>query len=138
MAQLARRAGVRADTIRYYERLGLITGTDRTASGYRVFGPEQIDRIAFIRKAQTLGFSLEEIKQVLDLRGSGKVPCEAVIELAERRLGQTEKQLATLTSLRNKLRQYVDHWKRNKDEEACAATHFCNLIEEIPLDSASK
>ncbi len=132
---LAKRAGVSVDTIRYYEKIGLLPPADRTQSGYRNYGPLAKDRLIFIQKAQRLGFSLGEIKRVLDQRGTGELPCATVISMAQTRLDDVESQLAALTILRGTLRKHLIKWKRSSNREACAATQFCNLIEEIELDN---
>lgn len=130
---LARQAGVSVDTVRYYERIGLIPRPGRTPAGYRSFEPSSIDRLFFIQKAQKLGFTLEEIKRVLDQRGTGALPCDTVISMAQTRLDAVESQLAELSSLRDTLCKHLRQWKRSSTSAACAATQFCNLIEEIDL-----
>ena len=130
---LAKHAGVSVDTIRYYEKIGLLPPPDRTQSGYRTYGPLAKHRLVFIQKAQKLGFSLEEIKRVLDQRGTGELPCGAVISMAQTRLNAVESQLAELTTLGKTLRKHLRKWKRSSNEKACTATQFCNLIEEIEL-----
>lgn len=87
---LAKNAGVSVDTIRYYEKIGLLPVADRTQSGYRTYGPLARNRLIFIQKAQKLGFSLDEIKRVLDQRGTGELPCDAVIAMAQTRLNAVE------------------------------------------------
>lgn len=133
IGQLASEAGVHADTIRYYERIRILPKPRRNNSGYRVYNLDTVTRIAFIQKAQTLGFSLEEIKDILDLRGTGKFPCDSVIQIAEMRLGDVEQKLATLTVLQGSLKKNIRRWKRQSNNKACAASQFCNLIEEIEI-----
>ena len=136
VGQLARQAGVKSDTVRFYERAGLLPRPERTAAGYRTYPPEVGNRLRFIRQAQALGLSLDEIKRVLRMRDSGKLPCDFVIELAQRRLREVERELAGLEGVRDALRRYVRHWKRTANPDACAAVQFCNLIEEIELKLA--
>ena len=133
VGQLARQAGVKADTVRFYERAGLLPHPERTAAGYRAYPSDAANRLRFIRQAQALGLSLDEIKRVLRMRDSGKLPCDYVIELAERRLREVERELAGLQGVRDSLRRYVRHWKRTANPDACAAVQFCNLIEEVEL-----
>ena len=130
---LARQAGVSVDTVRYYEKIGLMPRSGRTPVGYRTFGPSAIDRLLFIQKAQKLGFTLDEIRHVLDQRGTGELPCNAVITMAQTRLDAVESQLAELAAFRDTLRKLLRKWKRSSTSEACAATRFCNLIEEVEL-----
>ena len=138
VGQLARQAGVKSDTVRFYERAGLLPHPERTAAGYRAYPPKAANRLRFIRQAQVLGLSLGEIKRVLRMRDSGKLPCDFVIELAQRRLREVERELADLEGVRDSLRRYVRHWKRTANPDACAAVQFCNLIEEIELKLAPK
>lgn len=138
VGQFARHAGVKADTVRFYERAGLLPRPERTAAGYRAYPPEAMNRLRFIRQAQALGLTLEEIKRVLRMRDSGALPCDYVIELAARRLREVERELTGLQVVRDSLRRYVRHWKRTANPDACAAAQFCNLIEEIELNLAPK
>ena len=138
VGQLARQAGVKADTVRFYERAGLLPHPERTAAGYRDYPPETAARLRFIRQAQALGLSLDEIKRVLRMRDSGKLPCDFVIELTVRRLREVEREVAGLKAVRDSLRRYVRHWKRTANSDACASAEFCNLIEEIEIKVAPK
>jgi DNA-binding transcriptional MerR regulator len=137
VGQLARLAGLKSDTLRFYERAGLMPKAERTAGGYRAYGPDAVERLHFIRKAQALGFSLDQIKRILRLRQSGSLPCDYVIELAEQRLKETDQELTRLEQFRTALGRYVRHWKRTASHDACAATQFCNLIEEIDVAVAN-
>lgn len=134
VGQVARLTGVKPDTLRFYERSGLMPKADRTSGGYRAYGPQALARVQFIRKAQTLGFTLDQVKRILQLRQSGSPPCDYVIRLAEERLQQTEQELRQLEKFRDALGRYVRHCKRTVSPAACAATQFCNLIEQIDVD----
>lgn len=103
---LAAAAGVRIDTLRYYERSGLLLPATRRASGYREYGDAELRRLRFIRRAQQLGFSLDEIGELLQLVGAGG-DRSAVRALAEVRLTDIEQRLQRLTSLRDTLRDLV-------------------------------
>ena len=133
MAEIARLAGIKPDTLRFYEKAGLMPKTQRTPGGYRTYGQDAVKRLHFIRKAQALGFSLDQIKRILRLRQSGSLPCDYVIGLAEQRLKETETELRRLQRFRVALERYVGHWKRTANHDACAATQFCNLIEDIDV-----
>ena len=137
VGQIASLGGVKTDTLRFYERAGLMPKTERTAGGYRAYGPGAVERLRFIRKAQALGFSLDQVKRILRLRQSGSLPCDYVIELAEQRLKETDQELRRLKQFRAALGRYVHHWKRTANHDACAARQFCNLIEEIDVGAAS-
>ena len=134
VGHVARLTGVKPDTLRFYERSGLMPKADRTSGGYRTYGAQALARVQFIRKAQTLGFTLDQVKRILRLRQSVSPPCDYVIQLAEERLQQTEQQLRQLEAFRDALRRYVRHCKRTVNPDACSATQFCNLIEQIDVN----
>ena len=129
IGQLAREAGVKADTVRFYERQKLLPAPPRTGSGYRVYDGAALSRLRFIRKAQALGFSLDEIRRILSLRGHGKETCRCVLSIAEATLSQTEAKLRELQSFRDALEKNVERWRRQADAGGIAAAEFCKLIE---------
>ena len=131
VGEIARLAGIKSETLRFYEKAGLMPKARRTPSGYRAYSQEAVTRLHFIRKAQALGFSLDQVKRILRLRQSGSLPCNYVIQLAEQRLKEAGQELRRLEQFRAALDRYVRHWKRTASHDACAATQFCNLIEEI-------
>src|SRR5260221_4884653 len=96
VGELAERAGVGVQTLHYYERLGLLPKPERSSANYRLYAPEALRRVQFIKKAQAVGFTLEEIKQVLKFQKPGAIRCRAVTELGERRLRELDAQLELL------------------------------------------
>jgi DNA-binding transcriptional MerR regulator len=100
IAELARAVGVPTDTIRYYERVGLLPPPRRTPGGYRDYEPRAVDRLRFIQGAQRLGLRLVDIGHLLAVRDTGQCPCEPAGELLRRRLGDVDAQIAQLTALR--------------------------------------
>ena len=102
---LARRAGVRIDTVRYYERSGLLAPRARLASGYRRYGPLEISRLRFIRRAQALGFTLGEIRELLAL--SKRRDVARIKRTAQEKLADVERRLADLRRVRDGLRTLV-------------------------------
>ncbi len=100
VAQLAETVGVSGDTIRYYERAGLLPRPTRTRSGYRTYGAEAIDRLRFIQGAQRLGLRLKDIADLLSVRDTGQCPCEPAEQLLRRRLAELDAELARLQALR--------------------------------------
>jgi len=106
IGRLARRAGVGIDTVRFYERARLLPRPGRTASGYRTYGDEDVARLRFIRRAKALGFSLEEISELLAL-SAGKGGRASVKALAERRLHDLDAKIRELTSMRDTLKHYT-------------------------------
>ena len=119
--QAAEASGVSAQTLRYYEQRGLVDGVGRRASGYRVYSDEQVRVVRFIRRAQELGFTLEEVAGLLKLRRA-KAPRASVRALAERHLADLESRLADLVRMRDALRTLTD---------ACAHGHDprCPILE---------
>ncbi len=104
VGQLAARAGVRADTIRYYERAGLLPVPQRTGGEHRRYGAADVDRLLFIRGAQRLGLRLAEIGELLAVRDTGACPCEPAADLLQRHVAQIEEDIRRLSALRDQLR----------------------------------
>ena len=105
IGQLATRAGVSIDTVRYYERSGLLAPQGRLASGYRRYGDLEVSRLRFIRRAQELGFSLKDIRDLLGLSKQRDVA--RVKRAAERKLAEVEERLVALTRVRDGLATLV-------------------------------
>ena len=103
VGQLASRAGVRADTIRYYEREGLLPVPQRTEGEHRRYGRADVDRLLFIRGAQRLGLRLAEISDLLTVRDTGVCPCEPAAGLLRRHVAQIEQEIERLSALRGEL-----------------------------------
>lgn len=125
IGEVARRAGVPAATIRYYESLGLMKPAGRSASGYRRYGEPAIEELRFIRKAQSLGFSLDEIGEILNLARSGTVPCSRVLSLAHQHLDAVEERIRQLQQFRDALSNEIRRWD---EQTAAACDGVCHLI----------
>lgn len=129
IGRLAAAAGVGIDTVRFYERAGLMPRPQRTGSGYRSYGPDDVSRMQFIRRAKALGFALDEIAELLNLsRGQGGR--EGVKALAQRRLRNLDERIAELTRMREVLGAY---------ERRCSGTGAvagCPIIEAVVAKSA--
>jgi len=104
VGQLAARAGVRTDTIRYYEREGLLPDPHRTEGEHRRYGDADVDRLLFIRGAQRLGLRLAEIRDLLAVRDTGACPCEPASDLLRRHVSQIEQDIRRMSALRDELR----------------------------------
>jgi DNA-binding transcriptional MerR regulator len=100
VVELARAVGVPTDTVRYYERVGLLPPPRRTAGGYRDYDAGAVDRLRFIQGAQRLGLRLVDIGHLLAVRDTGHCPCEPAAELLRRRLDDVDEEIARLTALR--------------------------------------
>jgi MerR family mercuric resistance operon transcriptional regulator len=103
VGQLASRAGVRPDTIRYYERAGLLPRPRRTGGDHRRYGAADVDRLLFIRGAQRLGLRLAEIRDLLAVRETGVCPCGPAEVLLREHVSEIDREMARLTALRAEL-----------------------------------
>ena len=126
IGQLAKAAGVKADTVRFYERRGLLPRAARTDGGYRTYDERSLQKLRFIKKAQALGFSLDEVGRILSLR-KGRETCQCVIGMAEATLSETDLKLKQLRAFRKGLADNLERWKTAPGGKAGA--EFCALIE---------
>ena len=124
IGQLARRAGVRPSAIRYYEAHGILSRPVRSSNSYRLYGPEVITLLQFVIQAKGLGFSLDEVRQLID-SSKNEPPCVLCRELIKRHLAEIEGELSRLRLLRNRLRRLAQH---PLPEEANG--RVCPLIED--------
>jgi DNA-binding transcriptional MerR regulator len=108
--ELARLTGVSTDTLRHYERLGLLPKPPRTDGGYRAYPPHSLERVRLIRRALNVGFSLPELKTILKMRDAGEVPCRRVQAMAESKLEQVKQQIQDLVEMRDQLEVMLKHW----------------------------
>ena len=108
--ELAKLAGVSTDTLRHYDRKGLLPLPPRTAGGYRRYPTEALARVRLIRRALVIGFSLDELARVLRERAAGGAPCQKVRGIVQSRLTQLNQQLADLELLKRDLHAILDDW----------------------------
>lgn len=101
VAELARAVGLTADTIRYYERVGLLPPPARTPAGYRAYDPDAAERLRFIQGCQRLGLRLSDIRDLLAIRDTGQCPCEPAEQLLRRRLDELNAEMTRLAALRS-------------------------------------
>lgn len=131
---LAKRTGTKVQTIRYYEQIGLLPEPGRTDGGQRRYGEDDLDRLAFIRHARQLGFTLQAIRELLDLSDNPARSCAEVDRIAHRQLKEVEARIARLEALRKELRRMVRECRRDtvsdcrvlevlRDHGACLADH---------------
>jgi DNA-binding transcriptional MerR regulator len=130
IGEVARRSGVGIETLRFYEKLGLIDSPRRTASGYRLYTADIIERLEFIRRAQVLGFSLSEIARIIAEKEAGQSPCSDVREIVRRRLQDLDEQMREMKRYRDELATALEEWDRVGDREG----HICGLIEGTSLN----
>jgi len=128
IGELAKRSAVTVQTVRFYERLRLLPEPQRKDSGYRVYSEPDLKRLLFVRHAKSLGFSLDEIREILRMRERGHCPCADVVSIAQRHLRTVEQQITQLSKFRDGLNQAVNRWKRSGKQTISADT-ICVLIE---------
>jgi Hg(II)-responsive transcriptional regulator len=132
ISQLAKQAQVNVETVRYYERRGLLPQPPRRASGYRQYSPDDLAYLQFIRRAQTLGFSLKEIAELLALRVDPTMNCYDVRERAERKLADVDAKIRALEGMQVALQQLV---------AACSGqgpTSACPILEALETQEDSE
>jgi MerR family mercuric resistance operon transcriptional regulator len=128
IGEVAKQAGVTVQTMRFYERSGLLPRPERTESGYRVYAPSDLRRVQLIRQAKRLGFSLEEVKRILRLRQQGSCPCGEVIGMLEKHLRDTDEQIRQLQRFRLELAGTLADWK-GSGNKGIPGDVICGLIE---------
>ena len=131
--QVARKSSVSSKTLRYWETLGLLPRPSRTHTNYRLYTPSVLERVIFIRKAKSLGFTLSEIRQIFELCHDHTAPCEKVVDWAAGKINALETQIEALKQLRERLIQYHRKWKRKGAYPPMKPKEICCLIEEVPL-----
>lgn len=104
IGQLGRAADTKVETIRYYEKIGLLPEPRRTSGNYRLYAAEHVQRLGFIRRARDLGFSTGDIRELLKLAAHGEQPCEGVDQIVARHLETTAQKIEALMRLRRELR----------------------------------
>ena len=128
IGELARRTGVHIETIRYFEKVGLLDKPDRTEGGHRVYAEQHVRALSFIRRARELGFTPDEVRAILNLGGPGKACCDEVEAIAVHHLDQVRRKIADLARLERLLASTV---------ERCSGGHVpeCAVIDM--LDNAA-
>ena len=114
IGDLAKATGTQAETIRYYERIGLLTPPKRTAGNYRLYGKGDVDRLGFVRRSRGLGFSIEEIRALLSLADQRDRDCGEIDALAQRHLSNVERKLDDLGRLAEELRHIIGQCRGGK------------------------
>lgn len=125
IGDVAARAGLSAPAIRYYESVGLLAPAPRSVTGYRHYNETTIEELRFIKKAQALGFALEEIGEILKLSRAGKTPCSHVLDLARRHLAAVDERVKQLSRFRDSLAGELAKWDGVK-EPTCGG--LCQII----------
>jgi DNA-binding transcriptional MerR regulator len=135
--ELSRAAGVSADTLRHYERMGVLAEAPRTSSGYRIYPAGSLERVNMIRHALRLGFSLAELADVLRTRDGGGVPCAKVMALLESKIALLERHITELQCMRKHMKQIATDWSlRLGQSEPGKRVHLLHSLNSIPVPTA--
>ena len=142
VSKLAEQVGTSADTVRYYERIGLLPETERSPSGYRLYGEEAVERLRFIKQAQRFGLRLEAIGELLDVRRRGLCPCGHTRRMLEDRVAELDEEMSSLARLRADIAEMVDDlpaagaagadWQCNSE---LMQIGLANPFRELPTDN---
>jgi DNA-binding transcriptional MerR regulator len=134
IGEAAGRAGVSADTIRYYERLKLLPRAPRSEGGFRLFTPETIERVRFIKQAQGIGFSLNEIKQLL--AGGGAKECKRIRDILQRKIAEIDGRVKSLQEFRRALARHLKACDEQLANNGAAAK--CPVIVRMTKTASEK
>jgi MerR family Zn(II)-responsive transcriptional regulator of zntA len=132
VGELAAHFGLNPKTIRYYEEIGLLPRAGRSDSGYRLYDERDVERLGFIRRAKTLGLSLDEIRDILAVQQEGAPPCDQVLSLIDTKISAIDRRMAELATFRAELASLQATWT-NEDErvrQAATSACICPIIEQ--------
>ncbi len=129
IGRLAKEAGVNLETVRFYERRGLLPRPPRSASGYRLFPAEAARRLRFIRRAQELGFSLKEVGELLSLQVSRRTTSAAIRARAEAKIADIQRKISSLESMKKTLQ------KLTKVCDGCAPLAECPILDSLDRET---
>lgn len=124
IGDLAEATGTKVVTIRYYERIGLLPDPERTAGNYRSYSAAHLGRLSFIRRARDLGFTIEQVRDLLSLSDQRDRPCAAVDAIACEHLAEVDRKIADLQALRRELGSIIDQC-------GCGTIAECRIIEAL-------
>lgn len=128
VTQLARQLNVSADTVRYYTRLGLVTPIRNSDNNYKEYREQDYKRLQFIISARNLGFTLNDINEIVLEANKGKMACPLARQILEKRLQETEHSFNNQSALRERMKKAMKDWK-NKPNKAPTGHEICHLIE---------
>ncbi|WP_341525418.1 heavy metal-responsive transcriptional regulator [Nostoc sp. UHCC 0302] len=127
IGQVTSLSGIPIRTIRYYESLGLLKSSGRTEGGFRQFSSDVLTRLAFIKRAQNLGLSLDEIRAILQVYDQGQPPCGEIKEKLEDKLLQIDRQIDQLVTLRSEIEGLLSGWKNMRGQQE---NTICPIIQK--------
>lgn len=123
VSEVAAQANVNTQTLRYYERRGLLPEPDRSPSGYRAYTADAVRLVRFVKRAQALGFTLNDIEELLHLADGGPASCDAAKAMACTRIADLEQRIEELVGMRDALARLVDTCDRPRTERDCPILH---------------
>ena len=119
IGELAKATGTKAETVRYYERIGLLPEPARTSGNYRAYARPHLERLSFIRRARDLGYSLDQVRALLRLADDREQSCAEVDRIAKLHLTEVDRKIADLVSLGSELRQLIDKCRHDTIADCC-------------------
>ncbi|WP_339616337.1 MerR family transcriptional regulator [uncultured Gilvimarinus sp.] len=137
VVEIARKLEVTADTVRFYTRIGILNPTKNYENGYRDYGAQDVNRLRFVLSARQLGFSVEDIQQILGHADNKESPCPTVRRLIEQRLHETEQRFQEVKLLRKRMREAVTQWSKEPDRVP-DGDMICHLIEGFSQQAGEK
>jgi len=130
IGEVAKASGIGIEALRFYERSGLLGRPARTQSGYRVYGAAVLQRLDFIKRAQVIGFSLDEIKRIIADKQAGRSPCLEVREIVRHRLEELDERMKEMKKYRRELGDALKRWEETGELDG----HVCGLIEGTEIE----
>jgi DNA-binding transcriptional MerR regulator len=124
IGEVATRSGASRKALRLYEYAGILPPPRRMPSGYRVYDSQALGLIAFVRQAQRLGFTLDEIKEIVAIKRAGRVPCSHVRDLVRRKTDELDERLKHWMDVRDRLRALLNGWRSARDSQATVCPHI--------------
>ena len=123
-------SGVSAQTIRYYESVGLLPEPQRQPNGYRIYAPEDVERVRFVAGARRLGLSIDDIREIVALRDTGEAPCSTVLALLQQKADEIQQRIAELQRMETELRTLHGLGLTFPEEDILGKQCVCHLVRE--------
>lgn len=130
VTELAKQSGTTADAVRYYTRIGLLKPSKNPNNGYRLYQPNDLNWLRFIRQAKALGYTLHEIQQIMHVKQEGHSPCPKVREILQTRIKENRRNLEELIELQQRMEKALEQWSTMPDGSTDGDV-VCPLIESI-------
>ena len=132
IGEISKITGTPVSTLRYYEEIGLVQPANKSSAKYRFYKKDDIQLIVFIRKAQNIGFTLDEIKLILSERSSGKSPCPKVRDLAQRKIIELREKIKDLKLIERDIKRYIVNCCHEEDSKPNEA-NICKMVDKVTI-----